>query len=151
MAELQEKIQQDIKQAMKNKEQVKLSALRMLKSEMQYELTKTGAKELSNDDVMSVIKRAVKKRKDSIEQFTDAGRSDLAETEQQELDVLKVYLPEEVSEETIKAIIDEVFSKMNPQGPSDMGKIMGAVMGRLKGQTFDGTQVNKLVKQRLEG
>lgn len=145
-----DKIQSDLKEAMKAKEAERLSVLRMLKSEVQYELTKTGVKELPDSEVEAVVKRAVKKRKDSAEQYRKGGREDLALAEESELEILKQYLPEEVSIETVKQIVDEAIESVKPAGPADMGKVMGFIMGRLKGQNVDGSVVKELVQTRLK-
>ena len=151
MAGLLKQIQDDLKTALKNKEGERLAALRLLKSDLQYEMTKTGASDMDDGAVQAVIKTAVKKRKDSIAEFEKAGRGDSAAKEQAELDILEGYLPEAVSEDTIKAAIEEVVAKVKPEGPKDMGKVMGQLMGRFKGQNIDGKLVNKLVSERLKG
>jgi hypothetical protein len=135
---------------MKAKDAERLSVLRMLKSEVQYEMTKTGASELPDTEVEAVIKRAVKKRKDSADQYRKAGREDLAVVEEKELEILKEYLPEELSAEAVEKIVDEAIEAVKPGGPSDMGKVMGFVMGRLKGQNVDGAVVKELVQSRLK-
>ncbi len=149
MSSLKERIESDLRTALKYKEEVRLSALRMLKSDLQYEMTKTGAKSLSDEEVLSVIRKAVKKRKDSIDQYVNAGRPELAEGEKAEAAVLEEYMPAEVGAEEINAIIEEIVSQQKPEGPQAMGKIMGAVMAKLKGKNANGTLVNELVRKRL--
>lgn len=135
---------------MKAKETERLSVLRMLKSEIQYEMTKTGVTTLPDSEVEGVIKRAVKKRKDSADQFRKGNREDMALAEERELEILKEYLPGEVPVETIRKIVDEAVEAVKPTSPADMGKVMGFVMGRLKGQNVDGTVVKDLVQARLK-
>lgn len=151
MAGLLQQIQDDLKSALKNKAQAELAALRLLKSDIQYEMTKTGADSLADDAVQAVIKTAVKKRKDAIAEYQKGGRADKAEAEQNELEILERYLPEAVGEEAIKSAIDEIVAKVKPEGPKDMGKVMGPVMAKFKGQNIDGKLVNKLVSERLKG
>lgn len=150
MGALYDRIQADMKEAMKAKDQVRLGTIRMLKSEIQYELSKTGAKEIDDPTLEVIIKKAVKKRKDSIEQYEAADRKDLADNEKEELKVLEHYLPEELTEEQLQSIIEETLASINATSPSDMGKAMGAVMGRLKGQNADGSLVKSLVEKKLK-
>ncbi len=151
MSSLQETIQKDLVAAMKSKEALKLSVLRMLKSELQYELTKTGAKELSDGDVEAIIKRGIKKRKESAEQFRKGGRDEMAANEEAEIEILNTYLPAQLGADDIQKVLDQVVASMGNVGPSDTGKVMGAVMGKLKGQNVDGALVKELVSKRLAG
>jgi uncharacterized protein len=149
MSSLKERIDSDLRAAMKNKEEIRLSTLRMLKSDMQYDMTKTGAKTLSDDEVTAIIKKSVKKRKDSIEQFTAAGRPELAAPEALELAILDEYLPAGATEAEISDVIEQVLSQGIPEGASAMGKVMGAVMAKLKEKNADGALVKQLVQKRL--
>lgn len=152
MAEsLQERIEQDLKTALKEKDKIVLSTLRLLKSDLQYELAKDGSDSLPDDRVEALLKRAIKRRKDSIEQFTKAGKAEMAAAEEAEMAVLRKYLPESLSEEAILAEIEAVFAQVQPEGPKDMGKVMGAVMARLKGKNADGALVKDLVLKKLNG
>jgi uncharacterized protein YqeY len=151
MSSLQETIQKDLIAAMKSKEAVRLSVLRMLKSELQYELTKTGAKELSDADVEAAIKRGIKKRKESAEQFHKGGRAEMAANEEAEILILNEYLPAALGAADIEKQLNELLSSMSGVGPSDVGKVMGALMGRLKGQNVDGALVKEIVGKRLNG
>lgn len=154
MSELLNKIQSDIKAALKSKSEAELSALRLLKSDIQYEMTKSGAKDLADEEIQNLIKRAIKKRSEAIEQYKKAGREDSAAHEAQEAEVLKRYLPAEVSDDAILKAIDEVFAEtfqaVKP-GPSDAGKVMGKIMARFKGQNVNGAHVKELVQKRLTG
>ncbi len=132
---------------MKSRDQETLGTLRLLKSDIQYEMTKTGAKELSDADTESVIKRAVKKRQESIVDLDKAGRTDESDLEKRAIEKLKSYLPEELSEEAIGQEIDAVLSA-NPD-ESNFGKLMGQVMGRLKGKNADGALVRSLLQKKI--
>ncbi|ASV05983.1 GatB/YqeY domain-containing protein [Leptospira interrogans] len=145
---LQIKINDDLKEAMKAKKEPHLSTLRLLKSDIQYELTKTGAKELADDQVVSVIKKAYAKRLDAIQMYQKAGRTDLLAQEEGEASVLKEYLPPEIPESEIITTIDQIFAELQPTA-KDMGKVMGRVMAAFKGKSIDGTKVSAIVKSRL--
>lgn len=147
MSSLVERIESDLKTAMKSRDQETLGTLRLLKSDIQYEMTKTGAKELSDADTESVIKRAVKKRQESIVDLDKAGRTEESDLEKRAIEKLKSYLPEELSEEAIGQEIDAVLSA-NPD-ESNFGKLMGQVMGRLKGKNADGALVRSLLQKKI--
>lgn len=151
MPSLQEKIGEDIKDAMRKKEEVRLGTLRMLKSDLQYEMTKTGAQALEDDVVMKIMRTAIKKRNDAKEQFEKGDRPELAAKEAAEIVVLEAYLPANVSEDVIRKKAEEIIAEVKPQGPGDLGKVMGKVMAAFKGQSVDGTTVNKIVKSLLGG
>ncbi|MCR9144905.1 MAG: GatB/YqeY domain-containing protein [bacterium] len=151
MAKLLDQIQVDMKAAMKARSQVELGTLRLLKSDIQYEMTRDGSDDLADDKVEAIIRRNIKKRKDSIDQYKKAGRDESAASEQAELEILEKYLPPAVGDDEIQKVIDEVFAKVNPTGPGDMGKLMGPVMGRFKGQNIDGSRVKELVQARIAG
>ena len=118
-----EKINDDMKQAMKEQNKFNLSVLRMLKSALQLEKI-NKKEELSDNDCIAVIKKQVKMRKDSIQEFTKFNRMEEIENLEKEIEVLKVYLPEELSEEEVDKKIDEIFNKLNPTSMKDMGLIM---------------------------
>ncbi len=146
-----QKILDDIKTAMKQKEQHRLDVLRSLKSaifEKEVSERKDGKAELSDEDVVNVIMKAAKQRKDSIQQYREAGRDDLADNEEKELKIIESYLPEMMSEDDIKQIVQEAIDSTGASGPQDMGKVMGQVMPKVKGKA-DGAQVNRIVKELL--
>jgi uncharacterized protein YqeY len=148
---LQQQIKDDMKTAMKAKESTKVMTLRGVMSAMTNELVsqkKTPQDELSDDDVLAVIKRESKKRKDSIEQFEGADRPELAVSEKEELVILEAYLPELMSQEEIEPIVQEVMSKTGISDKSKMGQLMGAVMAEL-GNKADGTDVKVVVEKLL--
>ena len=103
---------------------------------------------LTDAEVLEVINRAVKQRRDSIEQFEKGGRQDLAEKEKKEMEILMAYLPEQLGEDKIREIIQEVIAQTGAAGKADMGKVMGQAMGKLKGQA-DGNVVKKIVEEEL--
>ena len=145
---MQEKINNDLKETMKSGDKFKLSVLRMLKSALQLEAIKEK-KDLSDEEVMMVIKRNVKQRKDSISEFEKGGRSDLIEKTQAEIDILQSYLPEQLSMEEVEAIIDEAFEVVKPEGARDMGKVMKEVTPKVKGRT-DMKKVSEIIKSKLQ-
>lgn len=144
---LKDRIYQDIVDAMKAKDKDKLSVLRMLKGSLQLENINKG-KELTDDVVIDVISREIKQRKESIAEFTKGGRDDLASATAKEIEILKAYLPEQLSEEEIVTIIDQVFAKVAPTSAKDMGKVMKEVTPLVKGKA-DMSHVSALIKERL--
>lgn len=144
---LKDRIYQDIVAAMKAKDKDKLSVLRMLKGSLQLENINKG-KELTDDVVIDVISREIKQRKESIAEFTKGGREDLANETAKEIDILKAYLPEQLSEEEIEKIIDQVFASVAPTSAKDMGKVMKEVTPLVKGKA-DMSRVSALIKERL--
>ena len=144
---LKDRIYQDIVAAMKAKDKDKLSVLRMLKGSLQLENINKG-KELTDDVVIDVISREIKQRKESIAEFTKGGREDLAHETAKEIDILKAYLPEQLSEEEIEKIIDQVFASVAPTSAKDMGKVMKEVTPLVKGKA-DMSHVSALIKERL--
>ena len=141
------KIEQDLKQALKARDSFKLDVLRMLVAGIRNkEIEKKG--ELDKDEILAVIKSEVKKRKDAIEAFDKGGRDDLRDKEQKELEFLNTYLPEQLGEDEIKKAVQEAIEQVGATGPSDIGKVMGVAMGKLKGQV-DGTIVKDIVQSEL--
>lgn len=144
---LVEKINEDMKQAMKNREKEKLSVLRMMKGAIQ--LAKVNAKdELSDEEVVDVISKQIKMRKDSVSEFEKANRMDLANQYQKEIDLLVTYMPEQLSIEKVTNIIEEAFQKISPTSPKQMGLIMKEVTPKVKGR-FDMGEVSKIIKEKL--
>jgi hypothetical protein len=145
-----QKLQEDLKQSMLAKNELKTSVLRLLLSAINYyEIQKGGAGyEASEEDVLTVIENQAKQRKDSIEQFKNAGRQELADKEQKELEMLEVYLPEQMSEEEIVKLVKDAITETHATSMQDMGKVMGALMPKTKGKA-DGNLVSKLVRESL--
>ncbi|MBU4360464.1 GatB/YqeY domain-containing protein [Patescibacteria group bacterium] len=147
---LLEKINQELKQAMKDKDTQKLSVLRMLVSAFNNEAISLKKKDkgLNAEEELKILKKEVKKHKDSIQQYEAGNRPELAEQEKQELEILQKYLPEEMNENEIRKIIQEVISEIGEVAPSQFGQIMGQVMAKIKGQA-DGNVVSKVVKEEI--
>ena len=144
---LSERINNDLKEAMKSKDSFRLSVIRMIKGAMQ--LAKPNPREeLTDDDVITVISKQIKMRNDSIKEFEAAGRSDLVEQNKKEIEILNTYMPKQLSEEELTEIIDKVFEEVKPTSQKDMGLIMKNISPLVKGKA-DMSLVNKLVKERL--
>ncbi|WP_379966154.1 GatB/YqeY domain-containing protein [Ectobacillus sp. sgz5001026] len=144
---LLDRLNEDIKQAMKSKEKDRLSVIRMVKSSLKYEEIKLG-QELTEEQELTVLSREMKQRKDSLLEFEKAGREDLVDKVKDEVKVLEVYLPEQLSEEELTAIIKQAIADIGASSKADMGKVMGKVIPSVKGKA-DGSLVNKLVSQLL--
>ena len=144
---MKEKILKDLTSAMKAQDKETLSVLRMVKGAIQLEEINKKS-ELSDEDVIGVISKQIKTRKESIQEFIKANRNDLIEQTNKEIEILNKYMPEHLSEEEVLNIIDEAFSTINPKAQSDMGKLMGFVTPKLKGKT-DMSFVSKTIKERL--
>lgn len=144
---LSERINNDLKEAMKSKDSFRLSVIRMVKGAMQ--LAKPNPREeLTDDDVITVISKQIKMRNDSIKEFEAAGRSDLVEQNKKEIEILNTYMPKQLSEEELTEIIAKVFEEVKPTSQKDMGLIMKNISPLVKGKA-DMSLVNKLVKERL--
>lgn len=144
---MREKIINDMKDAMKSQDKEKLAVLRMVKGAMQLEEI-SKKQELNDEDVIGVIAKQIKTRKESIVEFEKGNRADLVEKTQAEIKILETYMPEQLSEEEVNKIIDDAIEQVNPQAPSDMGKVMGIVTPKLKGRA-DMSSVSKMVKEKI--
>lgn len=144
-------IAHDLTQAMKAREEPRLSTLRMLKAELQkLQADKGKGVEITDDDVHAVIRRLIKQRKDAAEQYKAGGANDRAENELAEITILEPYLPKQMDDSQIDAIISEVAKEIGASSPKDMGKLMKAVMAKAKGQA-DGGRVKGRVTAFLNG
>ncbi len=143
-----EKIEEDFKNALKSGERLKISVLRLLKSALKNKEIELQ-RPLTDDDCLSVISSQIKQRRDSIEQYDKAGRSDLAQNEKAELDILAGYLPRQLSQEEIDQLIMETIKEIGARGLKDMGAVMKVLMPKVKGGA-DGKIVNQRVKEILE-
>lgn len=144
---LKEKLQQDIKDALKSGDSKKRMVLGMVLSAIKNkEIEKRS--ELSDDDVVAVISSEIKKRKDSVEQFEKGGRPELAEGEKQEVEMLMAYMPEQMSEADVRNEVKKVISETGAKDMKEMGKVIGAVMAKVKGKA-DGQLVSRMVKEEL--
>lgn len=148
---IKEKIMDDLKQAMKDKDKDRLRVLRSLKSkllEREISERKEGEASLSDEQVIEVLMKAAKQRRESIEQFEKGARADLAESEKKELKVIKSYLPEMLSEDEVRDIARNKIDELGAEDISDMGRVMGVMMQELKGKA-EGSLVSKVVKEEL--
>ena len=145
---LRDKVNADIATAMKAKEAPRLSALRMLKAAIMNKGIEKSH-DLDDAEVLQVVSTLVKQRRDSIEQFSKAGRSDLVEKETAEISILEEYLPPAASAADIDAAIAEAIAETNATSARDMGKVMKAVMPKLAGKNADGRAVNEAVRRKL--
>jgi uncharacterized protein YqeY len=139
-----------IADAMRKKDPVRLSALRMLKAAFMNRSVEKG-RDLDDAEARQVVSSLVKQRKDSIEQFTTGGRQDLADKEAAEIRVLESYLPPAADPAAVERAVDEAIAETSAASAKDMGRVMKAVMARLAGQNVDGKTVNELVRKRLGG
>ncbi len=161
---LKEKIKENLRKAMTEKETLKVSVLRMLLAAVQNKEKEKRAKlakeekdtsklealsELSDEEILEVISSEIKKRKDSIEQYQKGNRTDLAEQEKKERDILMEYLPEQMPEDEIRKLIKEKIKELAIGGPQETGKLMAVIMPQLKGKA-DGNLVNKIVQEELK-
>ncbi len=144
---MKQKILNDLKNAMKNQNKELLSVVRMVKGAIQMEEIKVKH-ELSDDEVIGIIAREIKTRKESIKEFEKGNRTDLIEQTKKEIDILNRYMPEQMSEEEINTTIDSVFAKVNPTKPSDMGAIMKEITPLVKGKA-DMSLVSSKIKEKL--
>ncbi len=141
-------ISQKIAEAMKAKDEIRLSTMRLLSSALNYEFIAKQHK-LSEEEELNVVRHEAKKRKEAIEAYEKAKAFDRAEKEKKELVILQEFLPPEMSEEEIKKLIEEAIGQTGAKGLADMGKVIGAVMAKAKGQA-DGAKVAEMVKVQLE-
>ena len=144
---MRERIMNDIKEAMKSQNKEKLAVLRMVKGAIQLEEI-SKKQELNDNDIIAVVSKQIKTRRESITEFVKGNRNDLVEKTKSEISILEEYMPEQLSEEEIIKTIDEVINEVNPQAPSDMGKVMGIVTPKLKGRA-DMSLVSKMVKEKI--
>lgn len=142
-----ERIDTDLKVAMKSSNKAAVSTLRLVKSSLKYKQIEKGG-DLTDDEVVSVLSSLVKQRRDSIEQYEKGGRDDLASVEKNEIEIIQQYLPAQMSDEDIQAVINAAVEELGASGQKDIGNVMKAVMPRLKGRA-DGKKVNALVSKRL--
>jgi uncharacterized protein YqeY len=147
---LLEKLNEDYKEAVRNKDEAKRNTINLLLSALKYrqiELRASG-KELTDEEIIGVISKEIKKRKEAIELYEKGNRQDLAEKEKRELEILESYMPKQLSEEELLKIIDETIKSVGASSPSDVGKVMKELMPKVKGKA-DGSLVKSLVEKRL--
>lgn len=144
---MREQILNDLKTAMKNQDKDALKVIRMVKGSMQLEEIKLK-RELNDDEVISIIAKEIKTRKESINEFVKGNREDLVTETSKEIEILEKYLPEQLSSEELNNIINEIFDKIKPTGMQDMGKIMGSITPLVKGKADMGT-VSSIIREKL--
>ena len=144
------KLQEELKKSMLAKDQLRTSVLRLLLSSLNYyEIQKGGAGySATSEDVLSIIQREAKQRRDSIEEFKKAGRQELVDKEQKELEILQTFLPEQMGEEEVRSLVEQTIAETNASTIQDMGKVMGTLGAKLKGKADMGI-ISGLVKNRL--
>lgn len=146
-----EKLQNDLKEAMKSKDAVRLRTIRSLRSAImakEIDMRSGGQASISQEDAMEVLQKQAKQRRDSIAQFVAAGRDDLTKTEEEELAVIESYLPKQLTEAEIQEVVKEIVASTGASGMQDMGKVMGQAMSRLKG-VADGNLVQVAARKYL--
>jgi uncharacterized protein YqeY len=148
MASLKERIDHDLKEAMRGKEELTTSVLRMLKSAVKYKEVEPGAKALDDAGVVQIVGTLIKQRRDSVEQFRAGARNDLAEKEEREILLLQKYLPQQLTPEELLAEVKAAVAAAGAQGPKDMGAVMKALMPKVTGRA-EGRAISEAVKAQL--
>lgn len=143
-----EQLNQDLKQAMKQKDKEKLSVIRMIKASLQNESIKLSKDQLSEDEELTILSRELKQRKDSLQEFKSAGRDDLVGKLETEIEMIQEYMPKQLSDDELEAIVQSTIQEVNATSKKDMGKVMSAIMPKIKGKA-DGAKVNQLVQKHL--
>ncbi len=146
---LKERLTEDMKQAMKDREagKLRLSVIRMVRANIKN-VEIDSKQELSDDEVLNVVSKEVKMRRDSIEEFTKGNRLDLVESLEQEIDILMKYLPEQLNETEVRTLVEQAVAEAKAVSPKDMGKVMAVLMPKVKGRA-DGKLVNTIVRELL--
>lgn len=147
--EIREKLMSDMKTAMREKDSVKLDTIRFLQSAIKYAEIELRPNPISSDEVLGVIKKLVKQRKESIEQYQAAARQDLVDKETAELKVLESYLPAQMSRDQIEALVVQTISELKASSVKDMGPVMKAVIAKAQG-TADNKLVSEIIKSKLQ-
>jgi uncharacterized protein len=146
---LKEKLQSDLTEAIRNRDELTAGTIRMvLAAIMNEQVAGKEAKVLTDDEIITVLSREAKKRREAVEAFTAAGRDDKAATEKAEGEVIATYLPAQLSDAEIEKIIADAIAQVGAAGPADMGKVMGAIKGKIAGKA-DGAKVSAMVKAAL--
>ncbi len=146
---LLEKIDKDFVQAMKSKDALTVSVLKMLKSQIKYREIDNREKQVTDEDVVEIIGKEIKKHEESIEMYRTGSREDLAKKEEEELKILKGYLPRQMTEEEVTAFVSEAIVKLGAEGPKDFGRVMKEVMTALRGKA-DGAVIKRTVEESLK-
>ena len=146
--EFTKKLNDDLKAAMKAKDQVKLRTIRAVKSAIMIAQTDGSGQEVNDDKVMKILIKLMKQRKDSLSIYKEQNREDLAQIEQEEIDVLQVYLPQQLSEDEIEVSLKSIIDKVGASSMADMGKVMGSATKEMAGKA-DGKIISQLVRKLL--
>jgi uncharacterized protein YqeY len=146
---LQSKISEDLKNALKNREKLKLSVLRMLLASIKNRSIELGKKELPDEQIITVVNSEIKKRRDAVSEFEKVGRQDAAAAEKDEISILLDYMPAQLTEDQIINLINETIDELNIESIKDLGKLMKSLMPKVKGKA-DGALVSKLVREKLD-
>lgn len=146
---MRNQILEDLKTAMKNQDKETLSVIRMIKGSIQMEELNTK-RELTDDEVIGIVSKQIKTRKESIAEFEKGNRNDLIEQTESEIKILEKYLPEQLSEDEMLKIIDQAFNKVQPESMKDMGKLMGIITPKVKGR-YDMGEISKIIKNKING
>jgi len=145
--EIQNRLSEDLKTAMKAKEKIKVDTIRMVRAQLKdFQIAKRD--ELTEEDEISVLTNAAKKRKEALELYEKSDRQDLIEQEKQELEIISAYLPAQLSKEEVEKVVLKVMEEVEASSPQDLGKVMGATMKDLKGKA-DGRMVQEIVREKL--
>ena len=144
---MRQQILDDLKSAMKAQDKETLAVIRMVKAAIQMEELNTK-KELTDDEVINIISKQIKTRKESIEEFKKGNREDLVEKTESEIKILEKYLPEQLSKEEVEAIIEKAFDQIKPESIKDMGKVMKEVSPKVNGR-YDKGEVSKMIREKL--
>lgn len=145
---MKEELLKALKEAMKNKDEIKKDTITLLRSAI-LQVEKDNQKQLSEDEILAIVSKEVKKRKESITDYEKANREDLVDKLKKEIEILSVYLPEQLSEDEIAKLVDEAIIQVAATSPRDMGKVMQAIRPKTNGKA-DGKIVSQIVKNRLE-
>jgi len=146
---LKEQIPEDLKNALRNKNALELSVLRMLQAALKNKEIDNNKEELKDEDVVSVVGAEIKKRRDAVKEYEKVNRPDAADQEKAEIDILMKYMPQQMSEDEIRDVVKSAVEETQAQGMKDIGKVMKVLMPKVKGKA-DGSIVNKIVREFLE-
>ena len=145
---LREQLREDLKDAMRAQDATRRGTIRMLEAAIKNAEIEKRGQALEDPDILAILQRQLKQRRDSIEQFERGGRKDLADIERAEIEVIRAYLPEQLSEDDIEAAAKRIIDRTGATGPGDRGKVMGPLMQELRGKA-DGSAVNSVVSRLL--
>lgn len=147
---LTDQLQADLKDAMRAKDKVRLRTIRSLRTALtEKEIEKrSSGEDLTEQEALAVVQKQAKQRRDAMKQYAEAGRDDLVQKEEEELEVIEAYLPEQLGDEAIRKVLHDVIAATGAASPRDMGKVMGVAMKRLRGRA-DGRRINELARELL--